>query len=71
MKLTIAGMGTSGLDSLTLGLIDAVRSADNLIVHTTRHPAYDYFSKQGLRIETLDNAYEDAEDFDHLCKLVC
>lgn len=71
MKLTIAGMGTGGIDSLTLGLVDAVRSANNLIVHTTKHPAYDYFLKQGFKIETLDSAYEDAEDFDHLCKLIC
>ena len=63
--ITVVSLGNS-LDSLTLGSLEAMRSARRLILRTEQTPSADYRREKGIAYETLDALYEDAEDFDAL-----
>lgn len=62
--ITVVGLGAR-LDELTLGAVDALKSA-KVILRTRRHPVSDYLKQQGVAFESLDELYEHAEDFDEL-----
>ena len=63
--ITVVSLGNSP-DSLTLGSLEAMRSAQWLILRTEQTPSADYLHEKGIAYETLDVLYEDAEDFDAL-----
>ena len=66
MKLTIGGMGPGPVSMCTLGVMDAAKRADTLLLQTARHPVAQYLEELGLAFETLDGLYEGAEDFNAL-----
>lgn len=62
--LLIVGLGTPG--HCTLAAQAAVRTADRLFLQTTEHPSCHWIVAEGIRAETMDALYEEAEDFDEL-----
>lgn len=54
---------------LTLGVYDALKSADRLLLRTGRHGVAERLTREGVAFETLDALYERTEDFDELCEL--
>lgn len=62
--ISVVGLGAR-LDELTLGAINALKSA-KVILRTRRHPVSGYLKEQGIAFESLDELYERSEDFDEL-----
>ena len=67
--ITIAALGPDSDASLTLGVYDALRGADALLLRTGRHGVADRLTREGVAFETLDALYDRTEDFDELCEL--
>ena len=65
MKLTIFALGYS-TDELTCGTVRVLEQARNRILRTSRCAAAEYLEQKGLRYETLDGLYEEADDFEVL-----
>ena len=67
--ITIAALGPDSGGMLTLGVYDALKSADRLLLRTGRHGVAERLTREGVAFETLDALYERTEDFDELCEL--
>ena len=67
--ITIAALGPDSGETLTLGVYDALNSADRLLLRTGRHGVAERLTREGVAFETLDALYERTEDFDELCEL--
>mgnify|MGYP000760651592 FL=1 len=67
--ITIAALGPDSGEMLTLGVYDALKSADRLLLRTGRHGVAERLTREGVAFETLDALYERTEDFDELCEL--
>lgn len=66
--LTIVALGPDSPDLLTLGAFIAMKEADTLLLRTGRHKAADWLRTQGVQFDTLDELYDECEDFDELCE---
>lgn len=66
MRLTIIPLGPGDPNLLTLGSVQALKSAQRLILRTRRHPVADWLEKEGVAFETLDDLYDSSYDFDEL-----
>lgn len=53
-------------EALTLGALNALKSADRLYVQTLRHPSAAPLLQGGYSCVSMDDLYEQAEDFDRL-----
>ncbi|MDD3409421.1 MAG: nucleoside triphosphate pyrophosphohydrolase [Eubacteriales bacterium] len=62
--ILVVPLGTGGPDTLTLAAADALRGAKRLILRTARHPMAAWLKAQGVAFESLDELYEQSEDFD-------
>ena len=51
-------------EQLTLEAVDALQSADKVLLHTGQCGLAEYLREKGMPYETLDALYERAEDFD-------
>lgn len=67
----IIGIGTGELDSLTLAAYQAVLEAGNVILQTVEIPLAEALTEKGVRFQTLDGFYEEAEDFADFHERVC
>ena len=67
--ITIAALGPDSGEMLTLGVYDALKSADRLLLRTGRHGVAERLTREGVAFETLDALYERTEDFDEPCEL--
>ena len=68
--LTILGIGTGTEQTLTLQGYRMLQEADNIILQTEQIPLAQTLREQGIVFDTLDDCYEDSEDFDELQELV-
>lgn len=63
MEITVIQTGlTEG--ELTLDAVEALKSAETVVLHTERCGAADWLKKNNLSYLSLDSVYEEAEDFD-------
>ena len=67
--MKIIGIGIGAVDSLSLGAWEQIKGAKQLVLQTSRIPLADWLREQGIRFETLDAFYEQAEDFEELLAL--
>lgn len=70
MSVIICGLGPAGLDGLTVGALEAMRTHKTFL-RTSRHDAADYLEKSGIEFESFDALYDACEDFDALCGAIC
>lgn len=59
--ITIAAIGPDSGQTLTLGVYDALRQADALLLRTGRHGVADRLRQEGVAFETLDALYDRTE----------
>ncbi len=69
-RLTIAGLGPGRADLIPDATIAAAKKASRVLVRTENHPAVPILVQQGIRFETFDALYEEANDFDRLYPLI-
>lgn len=67
--MKLIGIGIGAAESLSLGAWEKIKSAGQLVLQTGRIPLADWLREQGIRFETLDAFYEQAEDFEELVAL--
>lgn len=65
-SLTILGLGPSGLSLLSRQSLEALESAETLILRTERHPAAQELRERGVSFTTLDEVYQRTRSFEHL-----
>ena len=66
-KITVVSLGPGPRAYLTLGVLDALKKAEQVILRTSlRCDAADYLREIGIQFETLDFLHEECEDFDEL-----
>lgn len=66
MQITVAALGPGDASLLTLGALQALKTANTVILRTDRHPLCDFLKEQGVSFTTLDHLYENSFDFDEL-----
>jgi len=69
--LTILGIGTGELSSLTMGGYARITDAKNVILQTGEIPIARELRECGVSFKTLDVFYEQAQDFDDWERKVC
>ena len=65
-QITVIPIGPGSPDLLTLQAADLLRSGKPVCFRTEKHPVAVWLRQQGITYSTLDNFYENAEDFEHL-----
>ncbi len=65
-NITVVALGPGAVDYLTLGAVDRMKQAKQLVLRTSRHGAAKYLEREGIVFDTLDKVYEYSEDFDQL-----
>lgn len=67
--ITVVSLGPGSRDLLTLGALNALKSAKKIILRTrVACDAADYLAEIGLSFDTLDFLHEQCEDFDELTR---
>ena len=65
-QITVIPIGPGSPDLLTLQAADLLRSGKPVCFRTEKHPVAVWLRQQGITYSTLDNFYENAEDFDEM-----
>lgn len=65
-KITVITLGPGAPDYLTLGALSAMKSASSVILRTGKHKSVSELKKQGISYLTLDELYDQCDDFDEL-----
>ncbi len=66
-KITVVSLGPGPREYLTLGVIEEIKKAEQVILRTQlRCDAADYLKEIGVSFETLDHLHEECEDFEEL-----
>ncbi len=66
--IQVIALGPGSRDLLTLGALEALRSARQLVLRTERHGVAKYLASLGVGYDTLDALYDSSEDFDTLAE---
>ncbi len=64
--LTIATLGTGSDVFLTRAVEKALKTAKQVVLRTARHPMTRYLDEQGIAYVSLDDLYDQCDDFDAL-----
>lgn len=62
----IAGLGAGGQSSLPYGTLQLLRSGMPVLLRTERHPVVAQLRLEGIDFTSMDDCYEQAEDFDEV-----
>lgn len=65
-KIMVVPLGPGAPEYLTLGALEAFKSAAKVILRTGKHNAAGELERQGIAFDTLDALYEQCDDFDAL-----
>ncbi|MBE3592189.1 MAG: nucleoside triphosphate pyrophosphohydrolase [Thermoanaerobacter sp.] len=65
-KLFIVGLGPGSPDTITVGVLEKMKSADKVFLRTEKHPIVSYLKEQGIIFETFDKIYEKSMTFEEV-----
>ncbi len=65
-KIVVVPLGPGAPDYLTLGAINALKGASQVVLRTAKHGTVGELTKLGIVFQTLDALYEECDDFDAL-----
>ncbi|WP_200757357.1 bifunctional methyltransferase/pyrophosphohydrolase YabN [Effusibacillus dendaii] len=68
--IQIVGLGPGSWTSMPLGTYEQIQNAKPLILRTERHPVVEILAQKGISYRSLDEQYEQAEDFDSLYETI-
>ncbi|WP_372995159.1 nucleoside triphosphate pyrophosphohydrolase [Lutispora sp.] len=69
-KITIIGLGPGDYNSLTIKVENIIKSAENLILRTSKHPMVDRLSAMGVKFESCDYIYDSADTFEDVYETI-
>lgn len=64
--LHVLGLGPAGLESMTIGTYRLILSADKVFVRTYSHPCVQDLLREGAKLESFDEYYEQGESFEEV-----
>lgn len=64
--ITIVGLGPSNRKHTSVGAWELLLSAPTVFVRTARHPVVEELRASGVKLESLDSLYDQAESFDEV-----
>lgn len=65
-NVTVVSLGPGDANLLTLQAADKLRSAKRLVLRTERHRAVAWLQEQGIAFTSLDEMYDQYDDFDRM-----
>ena len=65
-KIRIIGLGTGGIDELTVKAYNTLLDGSPIFIRTERHPIVNQLKEKGIDFVTFDNFYENIDDFEEL-----
>ncbi len=65
-KIRIIGLGTGGIDELTVKAYNTLLDGSPVFLRTDRHPVVDELRNKGIDFVTFDKFYENIDDFEEL-----
>lgn len=68
--ITVIGAGSGKAENLTIAAYKKLKCAKKVILKTEKMPISAILKAENITYETLDDIYEQAEDFDHLNALI-
>lgn len=69
--IKIVNMGTGRTLELTLGAVETAKTADTVVLQTSKVEAAQYLEELNISFYTLDELYDNAQDFSQLTQSVC
>ncbi len=69
--LYLVGLGPGNPSALTLEALEALQSADRILVRTRNHPTVTYLDQQGFQYESFDSLYKEAETLEEVYTSIC
>ncbi len=69
-EIIIVSIGQGDPDLLNAKTIRTLRESNHLLLRTGRHPIAVWLESNNIAYHTLDQFYEDADDFDQLNRLI-
>lgn len=64
--IRIVGLGPGDKDAITLGTLEVLKDGGNVFLRTYKHPNVEYLEQLGVKFETYDEIYDNAENFDEV-----
>ncbi|MHB0998781.1 MAG: SAM-dependent methyltransferase [Armatimonadota bacterium] len=68
--ITIAGLGPSGRDYISMGAYRVILHAPIVFVRTARHPAVEDLAAEGINLQPLDYIYESSDTFEEVYRRI-
>ena len=62
-KIYILGLGPGDIDSLTIGVVNRIKSGNKNYLRTENHPTVEYFKDNNIPYKSYDYVYEKQEQF--------
>ncbi len=64
MKITVVGLGSGDINSISLGAYNKLIKSENIFMRTGKHPICDQLLDSGISFKTFDELYDTGKDFD-------
>ncbi|WP_036931908.1 MazG nucleotide pyrophosphohydrolase domain-containing protein [Proteocatella sphenisci] len=68
MKITIVGLGSGDISSISLKAYKILTSFDNIYLRTEKHPVVEYLTAEGMGYKSFDYIYDKSNDFESCYK---
>lgn len=65
-EIVVISLGSGDPELLNFKTMDAIRTASNVILRTSRHPFSEWLDNNHIPYSSLDHIYDSSEDFDDL-----
>ena len=64
--ITVVGLGYGGEGGITLGALTKLKTAQKVYLRTGECAAAEFIAEMGIAFSTMDDLFEEADDFDKL-----
>ncbi len=65
-RIHVVGLGSGGMEQLTLGIVQTLERAKHLYLRTEAHPATEWLSSRQIHFHTFDEIYRKHHSFDEV-----
>ncbi|MBM7855974.1 tetrapyrrole methylase family protein/MazG family protein [Desulfohalotomaculum tongense] len=69
-SIIIAGLGPGAKETLTFGVMEALKKAPRVLLRTKIHPVVSWLDEQGVVYQSFDRYYEECDNFQQLYRRI-
>lgn len=66
MKITVVGLGSGSMDSLSLGAYKRITKSENIYLRTKKHPICEELDSLGIKYTAFDDIYNAGQNFEEV-----